>query len=283
MPATTTPLISIEIDRFEKDYNRRLFFANQPAREFTRVLYVKNELLSAPTPNDSNLHLQGNNFHSEINNLSHRPTATTPNLLPSQQQALKWLLDHPELVVMSTDKNLGPAIIERERYVFYAYRDHLSDTSTYKQLTEREAKSHLSYVMSEIEAFTIKFQPSLDPEDLKYISHKTNSTQLQNEASFMYLLAKIHKQPMKTRAIISYAGSLCHGISKWLDVYLKRIVKHMPYIATSSASVVKEITSKNWPPNCKIFTCDAVSMYTHIHLKHALPVIKDFLTNTELG
>ena len=103
------------------------------------------------------------------------------------------------------------------------------------------------------------------------------------EASFMYLLAKIHKQPMKTRAIISYAGSLCHGIAKWLDVYLKRIVKHMPYIATSSASVVKEITSKNWPPNCKIFTCDAVSMYTNIHLKHALPVIKDFLTNTELG
>jgi len=137
--------------------------------------------------------------------------------------------------------------------------------------------------MSEIEAFTIAFQPSLDPEDLKYISHKTNSTQLQNEASFMYLFAKIHKQPMKTRAIISYAGSLCHGISKCLDVYLKRIVKHMPYIATSSASVVKKITSKNWPPNCKIFTCDTVSMYTNIHLKHALPIIRDFLTNTELG
>ena len=129
MPATTTPLISIEIDRFEKDYNRRLFFANQPAREFTRVLYVKNELWRAPTPNNSNLHLRGNNFHSEINNLFHQPTAATPNLLPSQQQALKWLLDHPELVVMSTDKNLGPAIIERERYVFYKEKRTQQDTT----------------------------------------------------------------------------------------------------------------------------------------------------------
>jgi len=48
---------------------------------------------------------------------------------------------------MSMDKNLGPAIIKREHYIFYTYRDHLSDTSTYQQLFEHEARAHLSYIM----------------------------------------------------------------------------------------------------------------------------------------
>ena len=99
----------------------------------------------------------------------------------------------------------------------------------------------------------------------------------------MYLLAKIHKHPMKTKAIMSYAGSICHGIAKWLDIYLKKIVKHMPYVATSSAKVVKQITQQQWPSNTSLFTSDAVSMYTNIHLDHALPVILEFLKATELG
>ena len=99
----------------------------------------------------------------------------------------------------------------------------------------------------------------------------------------MYLLAKIHKTPLKTRAIISYSGSLCHGLAKWLSVELKKIIARMPYVATSSANVVRDISSRNWPTRSKLFTMDAVSMYTNIHVGHALPVILNFLRTHTLG
>ena len=35
-------------------------------------------------------------------------------------------------LIVPCDKNLGPAIIERQDYLKIAMRDHLSDTTTYK-------------------------------------------------------------------------------------------------------------------------------------------------------
>jgi len=282
-PTTTTPLDQVELKRFTKDYRRRILFANGPELESDSILYVKNTQWEPSIPESTTLHTRASIFEDSIHNMFYKRQKARPNLLPLQEQAIRWLLDHPELIVMSTDKNLGPAIIEREEYVRLAYRDHLSDTNTYRQLTSAEATANLSRVASEIEAFTITFQCSVPANDLKYILHRTHATVPGNEASFMYLLAKIHKTPMKTRAIISYAGSTCHGIAKWLDVYLKKIVRHMPSVATSSASVAKLLTSQTWPTNSTVFTCDAVSMYTNIHLKHALPMIQHFLTEHELG
>lgn len=89
--------------------------------------------------------------------------------------------------------------------------------------------------------------------------------------------------PLKTRSIISYSGSLCHGIARWLDIELKKIIIHLPNVITSSANVVKDLCIHTLQPNARLFTMDAVSMYTNIHLDHALPVIKTFLEQTQLG
>ena len=96
----------------------------------------------------------------------------------------------------------------------------------------------------------------------------------------MYLLAKIHKSPLKTRAIISYSGRVCHGIAKWLDVQLKKIAGHMPFVAKSLAEVVTQLTKKQWSPSAKLFTMDAESIYTNIHLSHALPTFKEFFEHS---
>jgi len=57
----------------------------------------------------------------------------------------------------------------------------------------------------------------------------------------------------------------------------------MPYVATSSAKVVKQSTQQQWPSNTSLFTRDAVSMYTNMHLDQALPGILEFLKSSELG
>ena len=97
----------------------------------------------------------------------------------------------------------------------------------------------------------------------------------------MYLLAKIHKEPLKTWAIISYSGSICYGLAVWVDKEIKKVIRLLPYVATSSAGVVKKLRSRNW--NSKLFTMDATAMYTNIHLGHAIPVIEKFLLKSPLG
>lgn len=64
---------------------------------------------------------------------------------------------------------------------------------------------------------------------------------------------------------------------------LKRIIKHLDYICTSSKEVVDKLRDIKWDENCLIFSTDAVSMYTNIHFGHANEVIYDFLTTNKKG
>ena len=55
----------------------------------------------------------------------------TDNLLPHQHETLRLLQKSNKLLVVQCDKNLGPALIEHNKYVFMVWRDHLSDRQTY--------------------------------------------------------------------------------------------------------------------------------------------------------
>ena len=114
--------------------------------------------------------------------------------------------------------------------------------------------------------------------DAKWIQQHTTF-----EPSYFYLLAKIHKTPLKTRPIIPYSGSVCYDLAKWLDVELKKLLPHLPYITSSSFTVATELKQQTFPSSTQFFTMDATAMYTNIHLSHALPVLTQFLKTTELG
>ena len=62
-----------------------------------------------------------------------------------------------------------------------------------------------------------------------------------------YLLAKIHKKPLKTRPIISVSGSVLFGLGKWLDIQLQKVIKHLPFVAKSLGELVNEF--KNCIPS----------------------------------
>ena len=80
-----------------------------------------------------------------------------------------------------------------------------------------------------------------------------------------------------------YSGSLCYGIACWVDDELKKVLVHFGYIAKSSSEVVKELICRTWDPDTKLFTMDDVSMYTNIHLGHALPRIVQCFSENDKG
>ena len=57
------------------------------------------------------------------------------NLLPHQRQTIGHIKSNPKLMVVQTDKGLGPGSIEPREYVCYATRDYLGDKRTYQSLS----------------------------------------------------------------------------------------------------------------------------------------------------
>jgi hypothetical protein len=79
-------------------------------------------------------------LHQKIlhNNKIQRHKLIYTNINIAEKKVIQHLQNNPNLIVGSTDKNLGTFIISRKEYVDLAYRDHLNDHTTYKQLTQED-------------------------------------------------------------------------------------------------------------------------------------------------
>jgi hypothetical protein len=214
---------------------------------------------------------------------AYRGRKTRSNLTPFQSSLLEKLRTSEEFIVLPSDKNLGPCILERAVYTQRAFDDHLSDVDTYKQLSAGQANLRINQIHVQIESFIEDFKDSLTDLDRKYIIRSISKPHLQDPFSYFYLLPKIHKTPWKTRPIISACGSITHGIARWVDQQLQPIAKRLPHYLSSSFDLKQKLSklSLDWS-RVRLFTCDAVSMYTNIDTDHALQVISDFLRNHRL-
>jgi hypothetical protein len=96
-----------------------------------------------------------------------------------------------------------------------------------------------------------------------------------------YLTMKIHKTSMATRPIVAIRGSITAGLGTWLDQQLQPICKKLPTYIKSSfelTDLLKDLP--DLPDSARLFTADAVSMYTNIDTDHALSVIRRYLPLT---
>ena len=67
--------------------------------------------------------------------------------------------------------------------------------------------------------------------------------------------------------------------SKWLDYWLQQLKTTVPTYVKDSQQVLDQTKSFTLPPNAKLFTCDANSMYNNIDTEHAIEVISWWLNN----
>ena len=87
------------------------------------------------------------NFATHLERASKRSAEQPPgfNLSREQQHKLMKLLQSDDrFIVCQTDKNLGPAILERDAYIKLTLKDHLSGRSTYQLLSKEESATILT-------------------------------------------------------------------------------------------------------------------------------------------
>ncbi|KAL7534995.1 hypothetical protein ACHAWF_005020 [Thalassiosira exigua] len=84
------------------------------------------------------------------------------------------------------------------------------------------------------------------------------------------------------RPIVCYTGTFMNNLSCWLDYWLQKLKPFVSsYIHESHDFLAKLKQLGCIPRNVKLFTADAVSMYTNIDTGHAIVVIGSWLDNLE--
>ena len=99
---------------------------------------------------------------------------------------------------------------------------------------------------------------------------------------FLYLLFKVHKNPLKTRPVVSYCGNLLHTLGQLIAEWLHPLAKLQKSYFQDSYKLKKELDLQEIPSNAHLFICDEISMYTNIKTGAAIHRIGQFaLENRE--
>ena len=93
---------------------------------------------------------------------------------------------------------------------------------------------------------------------------------------FLYLLFKVHKNPLKTCPVVSYCGNLLHPLEHLTPEWLHPLAKMQEYYFHDYFNLNKELYLQKLPPNALLFICDATLMYTNIKTGPALHHIGQF-------
>ena len=253
---------------------------NQNSNTFTkndRKIYIKSTW--SPEHGNNELENRLNKFHTHLQYLTSRNLQSinkSTNLTRPQTETLSKLKADPHTITLLTDKNLGPVVMDRQEYINRVFSDHLLDNNTYQRLSKQEADQKLDeileYLLYTFENPSSTVQNSLSEQDMKYFSRALHKPKYRTPT--FYGLIKIHKTPWKIRPVVSCCGSLLARLSTWVDFHLQRLKKFIPSYIQDSEDLQQQLSSLQIPRNTRIFTCDAVSMYTNIDVDHSISIIK---------
>jgi len=110
----------------------------------------------------------------------------------------------------------------------------------------------------------------------KYIRYNTSKNRA-DPFGYFYLNMKIHKPQVSSCPVCSDCASIVHSLGKWLDKALQPLVAMQQSYFKDSFTLKRELNELILPPNAKLFSCDAVSMYTNIDIDDSIERIKEYI------
>ena len=87
---------------------------------------------------------------------------------------------------------------------------NLSDTSTYQRLIPEGVEYAMNELEDQLYDFVHVHRKNLTDEDIIFLKR---SFTVQDKWFYFYIIIKVHKTPWSTRPIVSYCGSIAHGLS----------------------------------------------------------------------
>ena len=288
-PSTTTKTTTKTFDRMTEDIRRIYAFSQSPPddSDYIPKLYIKSDYVFKPASREIEKAIVNlkNAIKSEQLQINQR-RKPTPNLSYGKWNLINKFRWNDNYIVVHGDKNLGPCILDRANYIYKGCLEHLGNDTTYQSLSKQRALTTQRGLQYKFRAFISKYRPRKEDEeqvDFTTLS-KAEDTFLRraikkypDKLSRFRMTAKVHKNPYKMRPIVCCAGTFMNDWSKWLDYWLQKLKNQIPTYVKDSQQILDEIRHIHIPPNAKLFTCDAHSMYSNIDTDHAIEVLSWWL------
>ncbi len=202
-----------------------------------------------------------------------------------QRRTLSELQQRKDLIVLSTDKNLGPCILARSVYIQRALQEHLLNVDNYCQLPPEEATTAMETQKQQfLECYTRNRESLQTTAEKTYFERATKTTFLNaTRIPQFYGMPKVHKPGVSMRPVISSVNSVAEIFSKWVDYKLKSTVTELlpTHIRDSDhlQQSLLEAFPDGIPAGAQLFTVDAVGMYSNIDTPHGMAVVKEWLSH----
>lgn len=199
-----------------------------------------------------------------------------PNITIQQHHLLNYLKDHPTLIIIPSDKNLGPVIIERRVYIQRCLNDFLAKPTQYERLPngrEIGALRKIDYAYDRFQGST--YEGTIDEAIQDFFSR--GKEYYGDKIARFRATPKVHKTPWALRPVIAKCGTTVECLSKWLDYELQKLKHFIPSYIKDSRDYHRKITSRIWPAGTRIIVADASAMYDNITIEHGIQSIESWL------
>ena len=157
--------------------------------------------------------------------------------------------------------------------------EHLLKTDNYVRFkTPENAEAQLADQKKQFKLIFKEYKYNLDEEHVQYFERSFNAI---FRIPLAYALAKVHKEFLCFRPIISSCGSFPELFSIFNDEYLKVLVQDvlLTYIISSEQlinTLLKEFP-RCLPFGAMLFSVDAINMYGNIGTQHGIEIIQEFV------
>ncbi|XP_073254801.1 uncharacterized protein [Porites lutea] len=187
------------------------------------------------------------------------------NLTKHEREELSELKSNPNIKILPTDKNLGPALVSTDWVQAETLR-HLHDELSCHKVTQQDwYANRLNVINSREKLMTIysRFISSSVARFLRSFDHFVSPAKF-------YVIPKIHKNPMVGRPIAASHSFITRPISTFVDELIKPKV-HMPTVLRDSGELIQLLENTVLPDgDCFLVTADVVSLYPNVDTKKAL-------------
>ena len=221
------------MERLHTDVRTKNLFADEVSGAFNPKIYIKSPNWNPSRAKDE-IEKKVDNFEKElVTEMKKNMSKPSPNLTKEQTTLLKTLRNNTGLIIVPSDKNLGPCILEREKYITRCLRDHLLDEKTYRRICPDEAvfRNERTRVRLRNIILKAKIMNLLSEEEITYLKRGLKT---HHKFPKFYCTIKVHKMKKgspdswKTHPVTSTCGSHLSVASKLLDYILQDLLTFIP-------------------------------------------------------